>query len=1555
MPKTPESVERTGDRAWNGKHWDNPATGDSTGEFSTGSVHYKRVPNGAWLDKKQSLTAGTAPDEWLSEESDVAMRTYRTGSGGNAIYWVEFTELLTGMGIRFDIQARPTITPAEASLSWNTPIGTWTYTHGRAGGKMLSPPIPNRRGLRTYPFNYELRGGAPPLVVMPDGSLRCGEVFTMARPMIYGADGRVYPTSGWSVTATTITFTYDDTNLPDAAFPYRLDPTNTFANTGAANDQYVEITHVTQWPIPGLSTFLRDTTRAQLWCDKDFSTNSSAYWINCSLLAFDTSSLPDACVFNSAQFQPFVWDSGSDDAQRFVVEWYDWDGVSTTDISLRATNDAHVGTNISAMPWNSVYNLVLQNLERINRTGVTRIRCQITDMPAAPVGLNRVAISSFEETTYVEPKFFVDYTAGSAPVRETLLPSSTSFVSNLTPNTDPAAVAIVDNDPDQALTSFLTGTDPSQVVTTLTPPYPTAQATASGLSAPSWSPAANIIDTSETTLATYALALGSTNYGTYFTFPAAAFTGIPAGAAITNLVVYVRMRAQTAGRLSAWVRIDSANGTQIANELALNFGNTLSATTGDYTAAAFSAFPTRAQLVSGTFGVRLRLQRSTLSVTAELNSVKVAVVYVTAAPVTTNTEVRAPMQDPARNLSAGANTGEVRIQVRGLGTGQTQPTVRAEIREGGTLKGTPIPNTSVAVNGGAGNVFSGTFDQSIIADKNAAEIWVVSGGVSGRLVEVGAMRWYPTLVAAQDLVRSIVESMAPAETLAAAAGRGRAVVEAIAPAEVLSPAAGKSRDVLETTAPADAAAGQVVRSRSVSETIAPDDAAAASFIRSRSASEVMAPVDTYSKTSVYQRAVTETSAPSDALAAARALGRSNAETISPSDAPLPSSSRGRSVSETITPVEVAATSFIRSRNIAETIAPVDTPEKASVYQRAVTETSSPSDTLAATRALVRSALELSAPSDTLFVTYVRQRTIAEMITPMEVVAASFIRSRNVAEMIAPVDTLNRAVGYFRSVTETSPPQDALAATRVLARQVLEMIAPVDTYFAAYIRSRNVAETIAPDDHLTLGADIFREVFEAMAPAETPIHASNLARAIAETIAPADVIGHASSITRVALEAISPADALYVGRGLIRAAVELLGGVDTLSRQVRIGRDLSESLGVTEVIDTRRGFARTQVETLSPVDTLVKSSAAARAIVETISPTDIPIRGRTQVLSIVETMAGGDVLGVVRALSRGVAESITPADTLISSRRLARIVAEAVTSTDTVSKAAILSLAITEVMAPAEGITYEIQGRVSRSITESMKPNDALLLRAVGKKRALVEVIAPIDRLGPRSYGRGRAVNEVMAPADLLKPSIVGLALKRAVLESLAPIDELAIDMRIVRIVTENMKASDSLIRANGRLRSTLEVLGVTDSMAARITGLAVTREIVEALAPVDGLLRVRGLRRFITEQFSGVDVLRPVFVLVRLPAEKMRPTDTLEPGGSAAPALAAVPVVVVKLDQLPVALKVTLDPIPLSADVGLDDEPFGSVPFRALITLDPIPLSADIWLELIPIDVEVRD
>ena len=378
-----------------------------------------------------------------------------------------------------------------------------------------------------------------------------------------------------------------------------------------------------------------------------------------------------------------------------------------------------------------------------------------TQATAGAVGTNTITLDT---TTGNISAVALAFKPASASGPETLVPTTGGTATNLNSNTyDASLIDDATATPGAYPGDWLVGSDPSPASTQHPLQYADARALWTGSAAHTWTNEANARDTSDATFASYALGANSTDYIDHWSFNAADFTGIPVGATITGMQVLVRMRAGTNNRLTAWIQMATANGSVLGNEYQVDGGTAIPTTVGDFGGnATWDTMPTRAQLVTGTFGIRTRIRRSN-TVTCEMYSIKVTVTYVDpASGQTVNTEVRAPMTDPVGTLATGATSGTLKIRVGKKGTG-SNPQVRAELRNAaGTLLGTPIANTTVSALASAGGVeLTNTFNQSLVGSGSDVVVWVVGTGASGGLVEVDSIEWVAQVQTTQSLSHTI--------------------------------------------------------------------------------------------------------------------------------------------------------------------------------------------------------------------------------------------------------------------------------------------------------------------------------------------------------------------------------------------------------------------------------------------------------------------------------------------------------------------------------------------------------------------------------------------------------------------------------------------------------------------------------------------------------------------------------------------------------------------------------------------------------------------------------
>lgn len=149
---------------------------------------------------------------------------------------------------------------------------------------------------------------------------------------------------------------------------------------------------------------------ANVSVDKFKAASSPLYRIAVGLIRFDTASLPDAAVIDSAILRLYLLTLANDDARNFVIEYYDAGTIGNEDYSSTVVGDAHAGTSISSLTINVTNDFALIGLSGINRTGYTGFRLHISGgVPGGSSHFNIVDFVAFDHATLVEPRLLVTY------------------------------------------------------------------------------------------------------------------------------------------------------------------------------------------------------------------------------------------------------------------------------------------------------------------------------------------------------------------------------------------------------------------------------------------------------------------------------------------------------------------------------------------------------------------------------------------------------------------------------------------------------------------------------------------------------------------------------------------------------------------------------------------------------------------------------------------------------------------------------------------------------------------------------------------------------------------------------------------------------------------------------------------------------------------------------------------------------------------------------------------------------------------------------------------
>lgn len=713
---------------------------------------------------------------------------------------------------------------------------------------------------------------------------------------------------------------------------------------------------------------------------------------------------------------------------------------------------------------------------------------------------------------------------------ETLRPTATRNVSAaFNPNTDPPAAAALAEDPDAStLTDPLTLADPSGSPTNLSNVYPNGNATASGQTGFAWATGGgvNVTDASDTTFSTEASA--TTTKADYFSFASGAFGAIPAGSVINSITVTIKHRAGTANRVTPFLQLGTANGSLIGSEVnattnVAGGAGTLGTTAGGITntVTAFGALPTLAQLqTSGAagFGVRLRITRSN-SATYDLYSIKVTVNY-TPPGSTIDTKAEVLLADPVGSLQSGVGTGEIRVALNKKGSGAS-PSFRAEIHENAsaTVLATPIADTSITVSGSV-TLLSGVFDESVLTNKNNAEVWLIGTGAAGGAVEFDAVEWNAGVVAGTVFSRTITDGVAIGDAASRAVAYKRTPSDAAAIADLASRIASFVRSISDPAAVADTPARTLSRIRAINDPVTVADQATKSQAHARTIQDAALVADARSRTVAFNKTISDPVALADSVAKAMGYVRSPSDPASISDQAARTVSKIRAIQDAVTVADLASRSQAHARTISDGAAISDSPARTASFVKAINDQAAVADSVS------RSVLQLHARTiaDSIVLADSASRLVSYIRTVNDPSSVADLASRNlvgvitrlVSDSLAISDLALRSASFQRSVSDQAQIQDAAIRTASSLRSVFDSLVVVD----------QVSRTAT--------GPILRQVNDSIAIADQASRAVAFKRSILESLPVADLASGLKSgqIVRLVNDPASVADSVTVWVGFV---------------------------------------------------------------------------------------------------------------------------------------------------------------------------------------------------------------------------------------------------------------------------------------------------------------------------------------------------------------------------------------------------------------------------------------
>ncbi len=840
--------------------------------------------------------------------------------------------------------------------------------------------------------------------------------------------------------------------------------------------------------------------------------------------------------------------------------------------------------------------------EWISGSTIAKRPAALSDSPQSVAG--SVAADT-AATTAATTTSRVGFTIALAPEPlETLRPTSINNLSNMT-----GAVTDIDEDPDVSNGADpLIATDPAGSPTTHGAQDPNTQALWTGSTAHTWTNPSNVFDTNDTTIASYALAANSTDYMDMWFFDAADFTGIPSDAIITGVSIASRWRNNgTANRLTAWVQLATANGTLLGNEQAVNAGASPSTTLTTYTNSHSGTMPTRAQLVTGTFGVRTRIRRSN-TVTAELARITVTVTY--AVPQTINTSVRILMGDPTGTLAIGATSGEIRMAVNRKGTPVSgNPTARAELHENGsaTNLATVIPETSVT--SGASAVLSGTFNQNLITNKNNVEVWFFGTGVAGATVELDAVEWNAAISSAQNISKTVTDTLGLTDAPAMVRGIARSITDALGITDSQSMAKGYARSITDTLGITDSATKLIIKERFITDTIGITDSQGTSIGRGRTITDSLGITDNTALARAYTKSVTD------------ALGITDNRTLVRQVA--------RTVNDTLGITDSSSYLLTKNKTVTDTIGITDSSTLTKTMQRSVTDSLGISDTNAIAKTIQRSVMDTLGITDNRTVGRDLGRTITDSLGITDNTSTLKTVVRSVTDYIGITDSHVRSVGRTKSVTDTLGITDS--ATKqlmiVITKVVTDSLAITDSRTTQRNISRSVNDSVGITDNRVIVRNLVRAITDSLGITDSQVETMSISRAIQDSLGITDntVPIKTSFIQRTITDNIGITDTANanVFRLIARTITDTLGITD--SRVTALNRNIvrTDALGIADAVTKAQALNRTLTDEMTIEDTVNQVMNRNLVLTDAITLTDSQDKVLAKFVEITDTLSLSD--------------------------------------------------------------------------------------------------------------------------------------------------------------------------------------------------------------------------------------------------------------------------------------------------------------------------------------------
>jgi hypothetical protein len=388
-------------------------------QFATFSPfqNYEAAP-GQW--EKVDLNFRASGTEYVVDRSAVTIRVTNQG--------VRVTDRVSGKGAFWPTPSRPSVSGRKATFAGVGGL-TWSYIATPTGVKLMAK-VSRRMGAVKLAFPYQLLGGAGSFSVDASGDL-VSDAFVVPRSYARGADHKTYPAGKWRLDgAARVEFDFDDTQIPDAAFPYDLDPSMDFV-PAADENLFLECRS------SGI-TYPPSCSDVNVWYGDVVATKTApfgGYIVRNGLVQWDSSNLPDDATVTAAKLKVDILDRIDSlvDNRSLVVGWH------TFALPVQASD--HYTTGSDPVPPSTAFDLTglstgvvelplsnaATNVSKTSKTGV-----RLTIDGGQPTGDNKVYIAGTWDPAALPPTLVVDYNL--PPSSPTLVsPADGARVSTATP------------------------------------------------------------------------------------------------------------------------------------------------------------------------------------------------------------------------------------------------------------------------------------------------------------------------------------------------------------------------------------------------------------------------------------------------------------------------------------------------------------------------------------------------------------------------------------------------------------------------------------------------------------------------------------------------------------------------------------------------------------------------------------------------------------------------------------------------------------------------------------------------------------------------------------------------------------------------------------------------------------------------------------------------------------------------------------------------------------------------------------------------------------------